>query len=378
MRGDASAQAWALQLWRHAAPAQGNVALSPASLRVALDMTRAGARGRTRAELSQVLCLPDDAVQRVPAALRQWLDAAESPAVAVRFANRIYGDLSVPLRQAFVEVSLARWDAAVERLDIRSDPEAARQTINTWVLERTERHVRDLIPEGGVDRQTRMALVNALYFAAQWQTPFSEARTTAADFHVDGTRVASVPTMAHTGFFQCVDAGSHEAVRLLYAGARFALTLLVPKERAELLALERAVDLRVLGRLDAPDTMERLDLRLPRFRLSAPSLNVADALKEMGAKLPFDPEHADFTEMSDPVDPADRLVIGPVYHQASVEVDEQGTVAAAGSAVLMLRAGSARAAAPRVLAVDRPFLFVVEDVATHSPLFLGRVTDPTA
>ncbi len=356
----------------------GNLTYSPASISLALAMTWGGAVGPTADEMRETLHFegPPRDVMTSAGKLSAALQDPKRP-VVLAIANRLFGERTYTFHKPFLDDTAHLFGAPLEPLDFKTQKEAARKRINGWIAERTKDRIRDLVPESGVSTDTRLALVNAVYFLGDWDEPFIKAATSDASFMVNGRTDTKVPTMRKTHGFKVADADGATIVQLPYQGGELAMVLVVPQKADGLADLETKLDAAHFSAWTAALKAELISLFLPRFEVApAESIALRDELVAMGMKLAFDPDHADFTKIADPPSPADRLVISNVFHKAFVKVDEKGTEAAAATAVLMPRAGGAPQK-PREVKVDRPFLFFLRDVPSGLVLFAGRVVDPT-
>ncbi len=357
----------------------GNLVISPASLTTALAMTWGGAKGETAAQMRTVLHLegtPDE-VMATSGQLSRSLQEPSRP-IVFRIANQLFGEKTYKLVPAFVEKTRAAFGAPLELLDFKTAPERARVRINEWVEGKTEKRIKDLIPPGMVKPDTRLVLVNAIYFLGDWAQPFEHQATRPAAFHLTASETKDVPTMNRTAGFRIAQKDGVTALEIPYKGGELSMTLLVPDEIEGLAAVEGTLDVKKLDALASAMKTERVWVALPRFEVNpGGSLSLGETLKAMGMPLAFDRGKADFTGIANPSRPDDRLVIAEVFHKGFVRVDEKGTEAAAATAVMALRAGAAPMAPPRPLKVDRPFLFLIRDNASGLVLFLGRVTDPS-
>ena len=366
-----------LDLYRAiAADGEANVVLSPTSIALALAMARAGARGETAAEMDAVMRdLGADGNEAWLNALDAALatrsgtykdDSGQDLAVALRIANAPFAQAGMPLEEAYLEALASRWGAGLRLVDYKRDAEAARQAINAWVDDQTEQRIPELLVPGVLTSDSRLALVNAIYLKAPWQTAFSaEATAPAAFTRADGSTV-DVPMMQVGEAMPYAAGTGWRAVEIPYVGGSLAMTVIVPDDLAAFEAALTADELTsITGALaDAP-----VALTLPTFSIETKA-QLGDVLAALGMPTAFS-DAADFSGITT----AEQLVIDEVIHQANIDVDEKGTEAAAATAVVM-RAGSAPAE-PVTLRVDRPFLFALRDVPTGAILFLGRVGDPS-
>ncbi len=372
-----SVNAFGLDLWQHIGP--GNQTISPASVAIALDMTFAGARGETSDQMARVLHVEGDRDAFHAAAggmLVRWSAASDDLTLAI--ANRLFGHRDFAFEEPFLALTRARYGAPLERVDFGA-PEPARGYINAWVAERTHDRIRDLIPPEGIDDQTRLVLTNAIYLLAKWAEPFEAHATRDATFYVNGTEARPVPTMHATGSRRFGQVDGARVLELPYRAGGLSMLFVLPDARDGLPALERRLDAETLARWAAAPTPQHTEVALPRFRVAPErSFALADALKTMGMPLPFQRGVADFTAMANPPDPQDRLAISQVFHKAFVDVNEEGTEAAAATAVAMARGAGMPMLPQARFVADHPFLFFLRDASSGAVLFFGRVVEPVA
>lgn len=350
----------------------GNVAFSPASIEAALAMTAAGARGPTQAEMLRVLHVEEPGIDAVGQALRSWDDPARET-YTLRVANRLFAEDRYTFEEPYLARVRASFAAPVERLDFVGAAEPSRTRINGWVAEHTRDRIRDLIPSGAIDPDTRLVLVNAVYLDARWLAPFDRAQTRPDSFRVDGGTAAQVDTMHRTARMAHGVIDGATVIEMPYRGGELAMRFVLPPEGTSPEAWATEAHLSDATAL----TEVRVELSIPKFRIETPAIRLSDHLRAMGMPLAFERDQADFTGMANPPSAADRLYISSVFHKAFVRVDEDGTEAAAATAVIMATRGMAAPEAdPIRVRFDRPFLFVLRDVRTGAVLFLGRVSDP--
>lgn len=371
----------AAELWAPVADAagSGNLAYSPLSIATALGMTRAGVEGRSATELDHFFgTTPDEGLHRALNAADEQVRALAGPVqlpgdktmaeIDITTANALWGQSGMALQQPFLDELRTSYDASMWTADFEHDPERARAEINDWVKGRTAEKIPQLIPTGAIDHLTRLVLTNAIHLKAPWPTPLDEvgeaAFTTAA-----GERV-QVPMLQAEGRLPYREGDGWQAVSLPYAGGRLALTLVVPDE-GKLRAVEAQVADGLLADPVGDDAETSVALRFPAWDIDVRT-DVKAAMESLGVKALFT-QGQDFRPMTTEVSP---LAVTDVLHQATVTVDKDGTEAAAATAVII---GTTSAMVPDVeLTVDRPFLFVIHDTDRGTPLFVGRITDPTA
>jgi serpin B len=362
--------------------AGGNVVVSPASIVTALAMTYAGAAGPTADEMAKVLHLQlsGDALHQAFNMLDSLLESrswqgrdpdGNDEGVLVKTANSLWAQKDLAFEKLFLDILAADYGAGVRLVDYKTAAEAARKTINEWVAAQTEDKITDLIPQGALDALTRLVLVNAVYLDATWASQFDKNLTTDGEFTTLGGQIVTTPMMSQSAGLAYAKGDGWQAVELPYARNELAMLMIVPDE-ARFSEVEGRV---TSGLIEEAATSLRtgaeVQLTMPKFEFRTQA-GLADALKALGMQKAFDPEAADFSGMTK----QEALCISDVIHEAYIAVDEEGTEAAAATAVIM-RATAAPLETVQVT-IDRPFLFALRDLDTGAILFLGRVTDPTA
>lgn len=347
------------ELYQRLAARDGNLFFSGYSIRTALAMTYAGARGDTAAQLETVLHLGPTAHRQA----REVTDVlAKKRGFEVSVANALWGQAGHPFTPDYLELCKASYGAPLHSVDFR-ETEAARKTINDWVENRTRERIRELIPQGFLNADSRLVLTNAIYFKAAWATPFRESLTRPRPFHLTPEKTVDVPMMLHTGNFRFAEGeGGLKMVEIYYRGGA-SMIVVVADDIAK-------VDLAKLGPMYGALRGQQLVLSMPRFKVET-QFDAAPTLRAMGMPLPLSP-NADFSGITGKRD----LFISNVIHKAFVEVDEHGTEAAAATAAVMKGGSRIVPGQPRVIRIDRPFLFWIRERQTGCILFMGRVTDP--
>jgi serpin B len=360
---------FALDLYRTQRDACGNLFLSPYSISAALAIAYAGARGETAAQMARALHFDPDPRRLHPAFAALEMRVAgvgRESALQLRVANRLWPHKSCRLLDEYVTLVKRCYGASLTPLDYRRT-EAARQTINSWAEEQTGGRISELIPRGVLKSVTRLVLANAVYFKGRWASPFRLRFTHRAPFWVTPDGAAQAQMMEHTHDFGYRETGDLQALELPYAGG-LSMIVLLPRERDGLAALEAALTVENLSRWTAGLSPSTVEVFLPRFMITfAVRLNAA--LGSLGMADAFS-EQADFSGM----DGTRWLFIGAALHKAFVKVNEEGTEAAAATALAL--AEGMPPPAPPVFRADHPFLFLICEQHTGSILFLGRVVNP--
>lgn len=369
---------FAIDLYRQLAVGQNanqNMLASPLSVSAALAMTYAGARGRTAEQMADVLrfTLPDDRLHAAFGEVIRDLDATRE-GYQLSIANRLFGQQGFEFDPSFLEVTRRDYDAPLERLDFAHDPDGSRTHINDWVEAKTNDKIRDLLPDGSIEENTRLVLTNAIYFNGKWKYKFAENLTHDAPFHAADGGATAAATMFQQQQFRYGAFDGFQALEMPYAGDDLSMVLLLPDTRDGLASLEASLTAEMLDTsLDAMWERE-VQVYLPKFKFDA-SFKLGSALQDMQMTDPFDPDRSDLTGMAQPAD--GNLYIADVLHKAFIDVNEAGTEAAAATAVVVgITTCLCGPPQPAVFRADHPFLFALRDTHSGSLMFLGRVTEP--
>jgi serpin B len=363
----------ALDLLR-ALPRNGNLFMSPHSLTQVLALTFAGACAETAEEMARVLRM-----DREGHAAQNALDkAVTSRGKGARgYGGEVFRLSSVqaawvqegaPFEAPFLDLLAKHYGACAHTVDFAA-ARAACRAINAWICKATERRVPALLWEHEVTTDQRLVLTNAVFFSAAWEREFYSWSTSPRSFTLVGGAKVKVPTMCQSEHLPMASLDGVRAVELTYSGGEVSMLVLVPT-RGTLMKLERELTAeRLRAIVCALSTDDTIDLALPRFSIHS-RLDLLAPLQQLGLRRATTLGQADFSGM----DGSRELFLGPVIQEAMVEVDEQGTVAAAATGMRVRAGMSARPPVP--FKVDRPFLFVIRDDATGAALFIGRVVDP--
>jgi serpin B len=354
----------------------GNLVLSPYSISQALAMTYAGAHSDTESQMAQTLHFSsqdrlhssfnalDLALQNTPANLNK-----DQEPMKLNITNAVWSEQTIPFQQEFLDTIALNYGAGVHLADFINQPEPSRKSINDWVSDQTHDKINDLLPKDSIGTDTRMVLVNAIYFKADWLTQFEAKSTGDAPFDlIDGTQVKV--KMMHEGLFDVpyVQGNGYQAVELAYAGKTTAMDIILP-DAGNFQPFESSLNKPKLDEILNGMQPASVTLGLPKFEFTR-EFGLTDALTSLGMHNAFDGDLADFSGMTGKKD----LYIGNVVHKAFVAVDEKGTEAAAATAVIM---ETATAIMHEInLQVNRPFIFIIRDTVNGQILFIGRMMNP--
>ncbi len=359
---------------RLAGTVEGNFVVSPFSVHSCMSMVAAGAAGDTESQMNAVLGLAADRAARNAGlqARQKRLNALGAKGdVTLEVANRVWVQKSYPLLPAFTRDVESVFAAGFAPADFAGQAERERGIINDWVEEKTRDRIKDLIQPGLLGPDTRMVLVNAVYFYGAWQTPFPGDRTEKAPFHAAPGRAIEVDLMqAHLERLGYREEAGLQVCELPYRGREVSMVVLLPAA-GQLGALETRLAREGLDAVAGRLRPRTVNVALPRFKIEA-QFGLNDPLIALGMRDAFNPGRADFSGMTGTRD----LFVSAVVHKAFIEVNEKGTEAAAATAAVMRLTAMPVAEEPAVFRADRPFLFALRDRGSGVVLFLGRVARP--
>ncbi|MCG8350787.1 MAG: serpin family protein [Chloroflexales bacterium] len=358
------------------ADSEQNLIYSPASIAQAFSMVYAGARGETAAQMTEALrFLPQEDQHTAFNALAQHLDsldatntsaAEEGDRFQLRSANAVWGQQGVPFQEDYLTLLAQQYGSGLRVADFAQQSDAVRDEINAWVAEQTADRIAELLPAGMLSANTRMVLVNAIYFNAAWLFPFEESATQDGPFTLLDGSTASTALMNSSSIQAPYAAGAgYQALQLPYAGRTVDMLLLLPDE-GNFSAFAEGLSASGLAAIREELAQYDITLTMPRFDVKTP-LKLKEVLSAMGMPLPFD-AGADFNGMVE----NGGLFIGEAVHQGTITVDEQGTEAAAATGIAMEDSAFERAE----MTVDRPFIFAIIERETGAILFMGHVLNP--
>ncbi len=412
----------------------GNLIFSPYSISTAVGMVHAGARGQTAQEIAHVFHfgLPQERLHSAYGSLIRDLNGPHRTGYQLSVANRLWGQNGFPMHQPFLDTTRDHYGAELGRLDFVGDAENSRQTINRWVEEQTNDRIKNLIPSGAIRPDTRLILTNAIYFNGDWKHAFNKNATQDRPFAVNANEQIRAPTMFQNGRFRYADGGGFQMLELPYKGDQLSMLIVLPKAGgragepawggglttteinitgpivpldlhqvklmqgggatvlgapAPFAAIPQngfapgPVGIDALTALEAgltPDVLQAaiddlafrdVNVYLPKFKLET-GVKLGGTLAEMGMPTAFS-DSADFLGISDIA-----LKISEVRHKAFIELDEEGTEAAAATSIEMIMTSAAIHPTPTLFNADHPFHFLIRDNETGSTLFMGRVARP--
>jgi len=370
--------AFAFELFHEIVEGDKNLFFSPYSISSALAMAYAGARGTTEAEMETTLhfglgqAVVHPAFNRLDLELNSRGDLPppyEGEGFQLNVVNAVWGQQDHVFLSDYLDTLAVNYGAGLRLLDFLRDPDGSRLTINDWVSDQTNERIQDLLPQNSITPDTVFVLTNAIYFNAPWLNPFEQERTEIGSFTgLDDTTVET-PMMHQQTRFGYAEWANGRAVELLYNGAELSMVVLLP-DAGQFQTFVEGLNASQYEAIVASLTMREVDLRFPKFEFDY-DVSLADPLAALGMPTAFQPLAADFSG----IDGTKDLLISDVLHKAFVSVDEEGTEAAAATAIVFV--GTGMPEPPVIVNVDCPFLFVIRDIPTGSILFIGQVVQPS-
>jgi serpin B len=378
---------FALGLFAKLQSRKGNLFFSPYSISTALAMACAGARGQTESQMTEVLHFPVADNRTMDSAPKPLLDrrqfAAEfgkiikdlnergqEGAYTLNIANALWGQKGYGFLEAYLKL-VENYDGQLNEVDFERAAEAARKTINAWVEKKTAGKIKNLISPGVLDSMTRLVLTNAIYFKGNWARQFEKKRTQDASFTLAEGQKVDVPMMNQKAEFGYMETDTFQALEMPYVDQELSMVILLPKKSDALDEFEKTLTPDNLSQWLAKIHKQEVIVFVPKFKMTS-QFSLASVLKSMGMTGAFSSD-ANFSGMDGKRD----LFISAVIHKAYVDVNEEGTEAAAATGVVMRLTSIGPNPIP-VFRADHPFLFLIRDNLTGSILFIGRVENPKA
>jgi serine protease inhibitor len=362
---------FAVDLYTQLRETKENLLYSPFSISTALGMTSLGARDETLKQMLATLHLPEgESTHASFAKLIKDLngDDLKKRGFELSVANALWGQQGNIWEKNFLDLTQKHYGAGLNEVDFLRNSEDARKTINSWVADRTQNKIQELLKKGFIKSDTELVLTNAIYFKGNWATQFDPKFTKDGSFQIDAKQKIVVPFMVQRGEFNFLENDDLQLLEMPYKNKELSMLILLPKKVDGLESLEKSLSSDNLREWSSKmGKQKNLRVSLPKFKFES-DFSLAQTLPRMGMKNAFIPGKADFSGLNG----KKNLVISDVIHKAFIEVNEQGTEAAAATAVIIGRGASK---SPSFQA-DHPFLFAIRHNSSGSLLFLGRVVEP--
>lgn len=356
-----------------------NVFLSPYSISTAMAMTYSGANGETAKELAKGMHFNSD-VKKSDEEFKWLIDAINSlnnSDVKISVANRLFGDKRFKFNLSYLEGINNNYGAPLEKVDYINDLEGSRKKINTWVEDKTNNKIKELIKKSVLDDSTKLVLVNAIYFYGDWAKQFDSTRTRKSDFYLNNDTKIQNKLMWQKDYFQFMSADDFQAIRMPYKGNTLYMEVYLPNKKDGIKDFEKLLTSENHEKWNKDFKSEEVIVTFPKYKMTC-DFSLGEIFEEkMGMKTAFS-DAADFYGMVEKKEKG--LKISKVIHKAFIDVSEKGTEAAAATAVMMIKTTSSAHREPnpyKIFTADHPFFFMIKDKATGSILFMGKVMDPS-
>jgi serpin B len=364
---------FAFDLYQQLNDNPGNLFLSPYSISLALAMTYAGAASETERQMAETLhfTLPQEqlhsAMNQLTLTLLSRADLPEGEGFQLNIANALWGQQGYTFLDSYLDLLARDYNSGIHLVDFITASEEARQRINAWVADQTEDKIKNIIPEGALTAVTRLVLTNAIYFNAAWASQFEEEATQPETFTaLDGTQ-SSTPLMRQTAYYPYANNDGVVTVEIPYVGGQLSMLLIMPPQD-EFQAFEDSLDEARLEQFLNGLESTNIRLMLPSFEFRS-EFSLAQSLSDLGMPVAFS-DQADFSG----IDGSQDLFLQEVLHKAFISVDEEGTEAAAATAIII--GATSLGEEPIEVRFDHPFIFLIRDQDTGSILFIGRLIQP--
>ncbi len=356
-----------------------NIFFSPFSISLCLAMACVGARGATADQMASVMHFKEepDLNASFNGIMRTLNDPSRSHNFELCVANALWLQEDYSVYPEYLEIIQNSYLGGLSRVDFKTNPEATRNLINSWVEEKTKNKIKELIKPGIISSLTRLILTNAIYFFSNWQHQFLPDLTSEAPFTLINGQQVKVPLMFQKRHYIYTENSEFQAIELPYLGGELSMVLFLPRKVDGIADMENKMTVKDLTGWISPPRSQEVKVYIPKFKITS-EFYLAENLKSMGMVDAFELMKADFTGITPKnPDPLLNLFLSEVIHKAFIDVNEQGTEAAAATATALL-AGSPPGAPPPVptFRADHPFLLLIRDIRTNSILFLGRIMDP--
>ena len=343
-----------------------NIFFSPYSIFVALSMAYEGARGNTAAEMSNILnILQNDSATKGSFARIYNLLNQKQEGYKISTANAFWANQNYKFLPEYISILQNYYMAEAHELDF-SDNEQASDIINTWIELKTNNKIKDMIDPNALSELTAMVLTNAIYFKGLWEFPFDPQNTTESDFKTTNNETTKVNMMSlYNTKFNYTETSDLQILKLPYSGNDLSMIIVLPKEN-NISVAESELSAENLAEWNDKFNEIKIDVKIPRFTFTS-DYNLNDILKQMGMVDAFERTAADFSGM----DGTRSLFISDVLHKAFVQVNEEGTEAAAATAVIVTMNANTDS-----FTADHPFVFLIQHEQTGAVLFMGKVMAP--
>ena len=364
---------FAINLYSQYKSEEGNIFFSPFSISTAMAMVYEGAEGKTAKEIKSVFGFPNyDNSRRDQYSNRLSEINKKDKEYALKTANALWAQQDFHFLDEYLTTVEKYYGGKTTNLDFKNEPDTSRLIINNWVEDKTNNKIKDLFPEGSIDYRTRLVLTNAIYFKAEWLIQFDADKTSDENFRVNPDKSIKVPMMQPTSQKSTFNYTQNKDLQILempYAGEDLSMLILLPLDD-DIEALENSFTIEKLTEWKKSLRKRRVKIYIPKFKFETKYF-MKNTLSDLGMPTAFT-NSADFSGMTG----TNELKIDKVIHQAFIEVNEEGTEAAAATGISMAMMKTSRKPPTPIFKADHPFIFIIQQNETGNILFMGRVSNP--
>lgn len=350
-----------------------NLFFSPYSISSALAMTYAGAESVSKDEMQKTLYFDADknATHQGFRLLNQTL-AQHEKVVQINIANSLWIQKNFKFKDDYFKAVKYNYNAQLEYCDFKSEPEAARVRINKWVETKTKEKIKDLIPSGGINDMTRLVLTNAIYFKAEWNDQFTKEASAENNFYLNADKSNAIKATFMNKKFRInyYEDNYIQAIEIPYKNRGFSMLIILPSQSIKISEVEKQLDYANYSERISKLAYTNVQVSLPKFTIES-SFDLSEQLINLGMPKSFSRD-ADFSGMTG----EPNLMIDKVFHKTFIQVDEEGTEAAAATAVVMMEKSAAPSREIKVFNANRPFIFMIKEFNTGAIIFAGKVEKP--
>ena len=348
---------------------KSNIFFSPLSISTAFSMAYEGADENTASEMQQIFGFESDDAKRQKA-ISELLSQFnhKDDWYSLQVANALWVKDGYEIKQDYLDAAKTHYSSTVDNVDFVTDDGINK--INSWVKEKTNDKIENILAPGSTDELTRMVITNAVYFKGKWSSEFNQKNTSEKPFWTDKDNSVMVPMMKQpVDIYNYAKTGNLQALELNYLGGDISMVILLPKDRDGIQSLEQYMDKKKLDEIKDSMTRQPLTVEIPKFEFET-EYNLKSPLQSMGLHDAFDESNADFQGITD-----EQVYLEQAAHKAFVNVNEKGTEAAAITALVM-RATSGPPEPVAEFVADHPFMFVIQEKKSGEILFIGRLVSP--
>lgn len=362
---------FAFEVYKQNAVQKGNFIFSPFSIEAVMSMVTAGARGETLKQMNKVLHFNEE----TPSEFKKILPLLKGDKnFQLSTANRLWGQEGIPFETGYLSLLKENYGSDLTPLDFSKSTEESRLKINRWVEEQTQNKIQNLIEKGMLDKSTRLVLTNAIYFKGTWFRKFDAGKTMKSDFFVTPQNKKKVPFMNMTSAFNYTETNEFQILEMNYNGDEIVMDVVLPKENVDFAKFESKMGPNLI--FENGLSQAEVVVILPKAKVDT-KIELSKQLTKLGMPLAFSQSKADLQGIMARQKSRENLYLDKVVHQATVNIDEDGTEAAAATAAVAKGFGAAQQADDiKFFTANRPFIFFIRHAKTGMILFMGRISDP--